>query len=86
VIETTVYPSVITSIFEGGLTLWFSVRIFERVGRYVPRAEKEILPRLLKAVDSIEWATQLRKNSIAALLGEILMQMKVWSKYSVEFH
>jgi hypothetical protein len=86
VIETTVYPSVITSIFEGGLTLWFSVRILERIARHVPRAEKEILPRLLKAVDSIGWATHLRKNSIAALLGEILIQMKVWSKYSVEFH
>lgn len=80
VMETTVYPSVITSIFEGGLTLWFSIRILERVGRYVPRAEKEILPRLLKAVNSIKWATQLQNTSIAALLGDLLMKMKVWSK------
>lgn len=35
VMDTTVYPSVITSIFEGGLTLWFAIRTLERVGRYM---------------------------------------------------
>lgn len=79
VMDTTVYPSVITSIFEGGLTLWFAIRVLERVGRYVPRAEKEILPRLLKAVNSIRWPGQPQSASIPALLGDLLMKMKIWS-------
>jgi len=85
VMETTVYPSVISSIFEGALTLWFAVRVLERVGRYVPRAEKEILPRLLRAVESIRWASQLQNTSIAGLLGDLLMKMKVWSNRLFQF-
>jgi hypothetical protein len=88
VMETTAYPSVTTSIFEGGLTLWFAVRVLERVGRYVPRAEKEILPRLPRAVESIRWASQLQNTSIACATwrssdeNESLEYMIFWETFT----
>ena len=80
-VEASVFPNVITSIFDSGLTLWFTVKVLEKIGRYVPRAENEILPRLLKALNSIPWVKELSLEgnaSIAALLGDLLIKMRIW--------
>jgi hypothetical protein len=86
--RATVYPNVIASFFVGGLCLWYSTRVLEQIGRYVPDTRNQILPRLKTAVEAIRWQTEshsTEKRSVTFLLGDLLMKTKVWGIFLFTF-
>jgi hypothetical protein len=80
-IRAAVYPNVVSSLFFGGLCLWFSVRVLRRGGPENENIEVGIIARLKAAVASIQWENRTSNSgdsSITGILGELLVHIKVW--------
>ena len=83
-IRAAVYPNVVSSLFFGGLCLWFSVRVLRRGGRENENIEVGIISRLKTAVASIQWENRTSGDpSITVILGDLLMHIKIWGMLSI---
>jgi hypothetical protein len=79
-LDETVFPDVVSSIFLGALSCWYSLRMHAQIG---PAAYNELLARLNAVVANIPWLAHTSQDeiSIVILLGNVLMQTKVWGTH-----
>jgi Fungal specific transcription factor domain len=80
-LRASVIPSVMGSIFLGGLCLWFSLKVIRIRGRSNPATEEKVVQRFRTALSSIRWGPHdlsATDDAFIVLLGNLIAQTQVW--------
>jgi hypothetical protein len=80
-LQASVIPSVMGSIFLGGLCLWFSLKVIRIWGRSNPATEEKVLLGFWTALSLIRWGPQdlsATDDAFIVLLGDLTAQTQLW--------